>query len=86
MADFPLAVNLRGDYGFKVVVVDDGDTISEVITKAVDQIVGVLVSPFPPDTVLKAKVHGSQDALDADTTVQQAKLAVMEAIDIYPDG
>ena len=45
MADFPLAINLQGDYGYKVVVVDDGATIEEVINTSVDQIVSVLVAP-----------------------------------------
>lgn len=82
MADFPLAVNLQGDYGFKVVVVDDEDTIAAVIGKAVDQIAGVLVAPFPEDAVLKAKVHGADETLQPDITVKQANLPQMEAIDI----
>lgn len=85
MSDIPLAINLQGDYGFKVVVVDDQDTISQVIDKAVEQIVGVLVAPFPDDAVLKAKVHGSDDALQPDVTVKQADLVQMEAIQIVAD-
>ena len=27
MAEFPIACNLQGDYGFKVIVVDEDDTI-----------------------------------------------------------
>ena len=33
MADFPLAINLQGDYGYKVVIVDDSNTIEEVISR-----------------------------------------------------
>jgi len=83
MADLPLAINVQGDYGFKVVVVDDDDTIANVIQKATDQIVGVLVPPFPSGTVLQAKVHGSDDPLSDTITVKQANLMHMEAIDIY---
>ncbi len=86
MADFPLACNIQGDYGFKVIVVDDGDTIEEVIHKATDQIVGVLVKPFPPGTVLEARIHGDDNPLSKTTTVKEANLVHMEAIDISQGG
>jgi hypothetical protein len=86
MADLPLACNVQGDYGYKVVVVDDGDTIEEVIHKATDQIVGVLVKPFPPGTVLEARIHGADNPLSKTTTVKQANLAHMEAINICQEG
>lgn len=83
MADFPLAVNVQGDYGYKVVMVDDGDTISEVIEKATEQIVGVLVKPFPEGAVLRARIHGSDEPLPEFTTVKQAELVQMEALQVY---
>ena len=64
MADFPLAINLQGDYGYKVVVVDDSRTVEEVINTSVDQIVGVLVAPFPEGTILRARVHGADKPLN----------------------
>ena len=81
MADFPLAVNVQGDYGYKVIVVDDGNTIDEVI----DQIVGVLVAPFPEGTVLRAKTHGAEDPLDSSLTVANANFIQMEALQIYAE-
>ena len=85
MADFPLAVNVQGDYGYKVIVVDDGNTIDEVIQVAVDQIVGVLVAPFPEGTVLRAKPHGAEDPLDSSLTVASANFIQMEALQIYAE-
>ena len=83
MTDFPIACNLEGDYGYKVLVVDDDDTISTVIEKAVDQLVGVLVAPFPEGTILKLRVQGDETPLADDITIKQAELAVMEAVEIY---
>ena len=83
MADFPLAINLQGDYGYKVVVVDDEATIEEVINTSVDQIVSVLVAPFPEGTVLRARVHGADDPLDNKLKVSEANFIQMEALEIY---
>ena len=83
MADFPLAINLQGDYGYKVIVVDGANTIEEVINTSVDQIVGVLVAPFPEGTVLRARVHGSNDPLDNGLRVADANFIQMEALQIY---
>tara|TARA_B100000700_G_C14888648_1_gene781633 strand:- start:556 stop:816 length:261 start_codon:yes stop_codon:yes gene_type:complete len=85
MADFPLAVNVQGDYGYKVIVVDDENTIDEVIQVAVDQIVGVLVAPFPEGTVLRARAHGAEDPLDNSLTVANANFIKMEALQIYAE-
>ena len=83
MADFPLAINLQGDYGYKVVVVDDETTIEEVINTSVDQIVSVLVAPFPEGTVLRARVHGSDKPLVNSLRVMDANFIQMEALQIY---
>ncbi|MFC1680509.1 toluene-4-monooxygenase system B family protein [Pseudomonadota bacterium] len=83
MADFPLAVNVQGDYGYKVIVVDDGNTIAEVIDTATDQIVGVLVPPFPEGTVLRARLHDAGEPLDNTVTVKEADLVQMEALVVY---
>ena len=83
MADFPLAINLQVDYGYKVVVVDDGAAIEEVINKSVDQIVSVLVAPFPEGTVLRARVHGADQPLDNKLKVSEANFIQMEALEIY---
>ena len=83
MADFPLAINLQGDYGYKVVVVDDGAIIEEVINTSVDQIVSVLVAPFPEGTVLRARVHGADEPLDNKLKISEANFIQMEALEIY---
>ena len=83
MADFPLAINLQGDYGYKVVVVDDGVSIEEVINTSVEQIVSVLVAPFPEGTVLRARVHGADKPLDNKLKVSEADFIQMEALEIY---
>ena len=82
MADMPLACNIEGDYGYKVIVVDDSDTMAEVIQKATDQIVGVFVKPFPLDAKLEARIPGEECALPDTTTVKQAQLMQMAAIEI----
>ena len=83
---FPLAVNVQGDYGYKVLVVEKESTISEVIQVAVDQIVGVLVAPFPEGTVLRAKVHGADEPLDSSLSVADAGFIKMEALQIYAEA
>ncbi len=85
MAELPLAINVQGDYGYKVVVVDDDNTIEEVIHVAVDQIVGVLTPEFPAGTVLRARLHGTDSPLDNKIIVKQAGLAKMEALQIYAE-
>ena len=83
MADFPLAINLQGDYGYKVVVVDDEDTIEQVINTSIEQIVSVLVAPFPEGTVLRARVHGADEPLDNKLKISEANFIQMEALEIY---
>ena len=86
MADFPLACNVQGDYGYKVVVVDDEDTISDVIRKATDEVVGILVPPFPEGASLRARIHGADEILPESKTVKEARLVQMEAIDVFSEG
>ncbi len=86
MVDIPVACNIQGDYGFKVIVVDDEDTMTEVIRKATEQIVGVLVKQFPPDAKLIAKIHGADTPLPNTATVKGENFRQMEAIDIYQEG
>ena len=72
MTEFPVACNLQGDYGYKVIVIDDSDTVADIIRKTTDQLVGVLVAPFPPDAVLKAKIHGADWNPDKGTNINQS--------------
>ena len=85
MAEFPLAINVQGDYGYKVIVVDDGDTIEQVINTASDQIVGVLVPAFPKGTVLRARLHGTDQPLDNDLIIKDAKMVQLEALQVYTE-
>ena len=85
MTEFPVACNLQGDYGYKVIVIDDSDTVADIIRKTTDQLVGVLVAPFPPGAVLKAKIHGADMPLADGATVKDANISKMEAIDIYAE-
>jgi len=86
MAEFPIACNLQGDYGYKVIVIDDADTVADIIRKTTDQLTGVLVAPFPTDAVLKAKIHGADAPLANDATVKDAAIVQMAAIDIYVEA
>lgn len=86
MAVFPLAVNVQGDYGYKVIVADDENTIAEVINLAVEQIVSVLVAPFPEGTVLRARVHGSDQPLDNELKIKDANFIKMEALQVYVEN
>lgn len=86
MAVFPLAVNVQGDYGYKVIVADDENTIGEVIDLSVEQIVSVLVAPFPQGTILHAKIHGSDEPLNNGLKIKEANLIKMEAIQIYVES
>ena len=86
MADFPLAINLQGDYGYKVVIVDDENTIEDVINTSVEQIVGVLVAPFPSGTVLRARIHANETALDNNLKIKDANFIKMEALQIYVES
>ena len=83
MADFPLAINLQGDYGYKGVVVDASRTVEEVINTSVDQIVGVLVAPFPEGTILRARVHGADNPVNNSLRIADANFIQMEALEIY---
>ena len=66
-----------------MVVVDDGAAIEDVINTSVDQIVSVLVAPFPEGTVLRARVHGADEPLDNKLKVSEANFIQMEALEIY---
>ena len=83
MAEFPLAINLQGDYGYKVVIVDDENTIEDVINTSVEQIVGVLVAPFPTGTILRARQHDNETVLDNNMKIKDANFIKMEALQIY---
>lgn len=82
MTGIPICCNVQGDYGYKIIVAEEGDTISDVVQKAVDQVVGYLIPAFPDGTEFCARIHGSDDPLSHELTVKEANLVQMEAIDI----
>lgn len=86
MALFPLVCNLQGDYGYKVIIADDGDTIGDVIRMTNEQVAGVLVEPFPEGTVLKARLQDEDDPLDEDLVIKDAGFMQMEALVIYAEA
>jgi hypothetical protein len=83
MADIPLAVLLEGDYGYKVLVLDTNDTMATIVEKTSEQLVGVLVAPFPEEAVLKVRIQGNDEPIADDTTIADAGFVEMEAIEVY---
>ncbi len=83
MADIPLAFNFQGDYGYKVIIVDDGDDIATVVKKASAQMIGVLIKPPPEGAVFSLRIQGADAPLPDDITVRDAGLVEMEAVEIY---
>ena len=86
MAELPIAFNLEGDYGYKVMVVDEEATIAKVIEMAVEQIAGVLVAPFPDNAVMRLRLHASEEPLADSMTVKDAGFSAMEAVVIYQEA
>jgi hypothetical protein len=84
MADFPLVCCFEGDYGYKVLVVDDGDTIDTVAQKAASKLVGVVVPRPPVGSQLRVRVQGSDHYLPRSATVRAAGLTRMDPIEILP--
>jgi hypothetical protein len=82
MAELPLACNVQGDYGYKIIMVEESDTISQVVEKALAGVVGYLVAPFPEGTTFQTRVHGTEEPLLDTVTVKDANLLKMEALDI----
>ena len=82
MSAIPLACNVQGDYGYKIIHVDRSATIRELITAAVSGVEGYLVAKFPDGTEFDAKIHGAEDCLDHAATIGAIELMEMETIDI----
>jgi len=82
MAEFPIACNVQGDYGYKIIVVNEDEKIADIVKRAADQVVGYLIPPFPEGTTLNARIHGSEECLLQDSTVKEAQLSRMEVLDI----
>ena len=82
MGIMPIAVNVQGDYGYKIVTLEPDKKVKELIEVAVKAVEGILVPEFEKGTEFTAKVHGSDAFLDLGMTLKEAKLLEMEAIDI----
>ena len=82
MAAFALCCGFEGDYGYKVLLVDDGFTIAQVAQEAARQLAGVVVRPLEPGERLSVRVQGSPTPLAPELTIQAAGLIEMETIEI----
>ena len=83
MADIPLVCSFQGDYGFKVLVVDDESTIEQVISEAIELLAGVIVPPVSNRESFVLRVQDSEEPLNLQDTVKSAGLMSMETIEIY---
>src|SRR5260370_19209634 len=84
MADLPLICCFQGDYGYKVLIVDDGDSIDEVANKAASKLVGVVVPHPPAGLHFRVRIQGSNDYLPRNTSVLAAGLSIVDPIQILP--
>lgn len=83
MAAFPLVVNFIGDYGFKVVLVDDALTIGQVASEAARQLAGVVVAPLAPGETLSVKLPGKAVPLPDNVKLVDAGLIHLETVEIH---
>ena len=74
MGIMPIAVNVQGDYGYKIVTIEAQKSIEELVEIAVKAVEGILVPEFEKGTQFTAKVHGREEFLDLAMTLEDAKL------------
>ena len=84
MALFPLVSNVEGDFVLQLLPVDDGDTMDQVAEKAAFHSVGRRVAA-QPGRVLRVRLQGESSPLDRATTVKDAGLVPMAAIEVYAE-
>jgi len=82
MADFALTCCIEGDYGFKLLIVDDADSIDEVAAKAAGKLVGVTVPTPPPGSHFRIRIPGSAEYLPRTVSVRESGLVRMDPIEI----
>lgn len=83
MSSFPLVINFEGDYGMKVLLVDPDATMDDIARIAKDNLVGVVLKPLPPNTILRVRRHGDHQPLAGSLKVRDAGFVKMETVDIY---
>lgn len=83
MSTFPLVINFQGDYGMKLVMVDPDSTMDNVAQIAKANLVGVVVPPLEPGTVLKVRRHGTDLPLAGTLKIKDAGFIRMETVDVY---
>ena len=83
MAAFPLVVNFIGDYGCKVLLVEDDLTIADVASEAARQLAGVVVAPLAPGETLSVKLPGNDVPLPNDVKLADAGLVHLETIELH---
>ena len=82
MGAIPIAVNVQGDYGYKIVTIEPEDTVENLIRIAVEASKGILVPEFEKGTEFTAKIHGADSFLDQSMSIKEANLLQLEAVDI----
>jgi nucleoside phosphorylase len=82
MGAMPIAVNVQGDYGYKIVTIEPEETVESLIKTAIKAVEGILVPEFKKGTEFTAKIHGMDSFLDQSKSIKDANLIEMEAVDI----
>jgi toluene monooxygenase system protein B len=80
--EIPLSTNFEGDFILKLVVVDDDDTMDAVAQKTASHTVGRTVQARPGG-VLRVRRQGASAPFERNATVREARLVVMECIEVY---
>ena len=79
---FPLVCNFEGDYGMKLLMVDEESTMDMIANQAASALVGVLVKKPKPGSIYRISRHCEDEKLPRDLKVKDAGFIKMEAIDI----
>ena len=82
MAEFALCCCIQGDYGYKLLIVDDGNSIDEVAKKAASKLVGVVVPHPPAGSYFRVRIQGAADYLPGEISVGASGLAKMDPIEV----
>lgn len=85
MADHHLVCNFEGDYGLKLLTVDENSTMKQVATRAADLLAGVVVPQITDRSLLRVRVQGQDKPLASNITVAEAGLIELETIEIYKE-
>ncbi|MDR5749044.1 toluene-4-monooxygenase system B family protein [Caballeronia sp. LZ029] len=82
MSNFALVCNYEGDYGMKVIMLDDDYSMEDVARIAKENIAGVFVPEPLPGTKLRVRRHGEEEFLPESMTISAAGFIQAETVDI----